>query len=110
MTMDNTEAIRTLNDEFRKTFRGGRVLVTQGINALPPIDVAEIMKMVSQFNSFKAGDDPYKEHDFGAFDYKGNKIFFKIDYYDTNYEYASEDPADPSKTNRVLTVMLANEY
>ena len=108
--MSNTEAIRKLNDEFRKTFRGGRVLVTQGINALPSADVAEIMKMVSQFNTFEEGDDPYQEHDFGAFDYKGNRIFFKIDYYDTNYEYASEDPADPSKTNRILTVMLAEEY
>jgi len=108
--MSNTEAIRKLNDDFRKTFRGGRVLVTQGINALPPADVTEVMKMVSQFNTFEPGDDPYQQHDFGAFDYKGNRIFFKIDYYDTNYEYASEDPADPSKTNRVLTVMLAEEY
>ena len=38
------------------------------------------------------------------------KIIWKIDYYDKEYEYASEDPADITKTNRVLTVMLADEY
>ena len=52
-------------------------------------------------------NDPYGEHDFGSFDYKGQKIFWKIDYYDLNYEYMSENPADPTITNRVLTIMLA---
>ena len=44
------------------------------------------------------------------FDYKGQKIFFKVDYYDLNYEYMSENLADPAISNRVLTIMLADEY
>ena len=55
-------------------------------------------------------NDPYNEHDFGSFDYKDEKIFWKIDYYDKNYQYLSEDPANPNLTNRVMTVMLASEY
>ena len=45
-----------------------------------------------------------------AFDFKGKKIFWKIDYYDRNFEFASPDAANPELTNRVLTVMYANEY
>lgn len=35
---------------------------------------------------------------------------FKIDYYDLELEYGSEDPADPEQTVRVLTVMLPSDY
>ena len=62
------------------------------------------------FDSFTEDNDPHGEHDFGAFDFKDERIFWKIDYYDAACEYGCEDPADPSKTTRVLTIMLASEY
>ena len=102
--------IATLNDNFRKTFTGGRVLVTAGIDSLPADDVANIMLLVQNFTDFTPDNNPYGEHDFGSFMYNGNKIFWKIDYYDLNNEYLSENPADPSVTNRVLTIILADEY
>ncbi len=46
----------------------------------------------------------------GSFDLAGDKLFSKIDYYDSTLEFGSDDPADPSKTTRVLTLMLAVEY
>ena len=99
--------IKTLNDNFRKTFIGGRVMLTSGIRAKTQDEIAEILEKVRSFDNFTTANDPYGEHDFGSFDYKGQKIFFKIDYYDLNYEYMSENPADPTITNRVLTIMLA---
>lgn len=102
--------IATLNDTFRKTLSGGRVILTCGINAMSQDDVVQILSRVRSFNDFTPDNDPYNEHDFFCFDYKGNNIFCKIDYYDRNLQYLSEDPADVSKTIRVMTVMLADEY
>ena len=102
--------IATLNDKFRKSFIGGRVMLTAGINALPADDVAEILSRVRNFNDFTTANDPYSERDFGSLNYKGQRIFWKIDYYDRNLQYLSEDPADVSKTIRVMTIMLAEEY
>lgn len=99
--------IKTLNDNFRKIFIGGRVMLTSGIRAKTQDEIAEILEKVRSFDNFTTANDPYGEHDFGSFDYKGQKIFWKIDYYDLNYEYMSENPADPTITNRVLTIMLA---
>ena len=36
-----------------------------------PQDVATILNKVRTFKDFNEGDDPYGEHDFGAFDLKG---------------------------------------
>ncbi len=101
--------IKTLNDTFRQTFTGGRVMLTAGINAKSQDDIAKILSEVRNFNHFTKDNDPYNEHDFGSFDYKGEKIFWKIDYYDKNYQYLSEDPSNPNITNRVLTIILASE-
>lgn len=101
--------IKTLNDNFRQTFICGRVMLTAGINAKSQDDVANILSMVRDFNKFTPDNDPYGEHDFGSFDYKGDKIFWKIDYYDKNYQYLSENPSNPNITNRVMTIMLADE-
>ena len=50
------------------------------------------------------------EHDFGSLDVDGETIFFKIDYLAPGGSLHSEDPADPTKTERVMTIMLASEY
>ncbi len=102
--------IAILNDNFRKTFIGGKVLLTAGIATMNSEDKVNIVSLVQNFDNFTTANDPYGEHDFFSIDYKGNKIFAKIDYYDLNYEYMSENPADPTITNRVLTIMLADEY
>ena len=102
--------IATLNDKFRKSFIGGEVLLSAGIAAMSSEDKANIISMVQNFNDFTHSNDVYGEHDFLSIDYKGNKIFAKIDYYDLNYEFMSENPANPDITNRVLTILLSCEY
>ena len=106
------ERIRDLNDGFRKTLDPalGRVMLTAGVDALPGDVRATAIQKVAAFDNFAVGNDPHGEHDFGSFDLAGDKFFWKIDYYDLKLEFGSDDPADPSKTTRVLTLMLAAEY
>jgi hypothetical protein len=83
---------------------------TSGIDALP-IDVqAMILDKVRTFSDFNEDNDPRGEHDYGSFDAAGHRVLWKIDYYDEPLEGHSEDKADPERTRRVLTIMLASEY
>lgn len=102
--------IQVLNDFFRRTFLGGKIVVTAGVAELPLDVKARVLLQVQSFADFDADNDPYSEHDFGAFAVAGDEFFWKIDYYDALCEFGSDDPADPEKTTRVLTIMLAAEY
>jgi len=84
--------------------------MTPGIAALGPEIVQRLVQAIATFDDFCLANDPHGEHDFGTFESDGVEIFFKIDYYDTNLEFGSPDPADPAVTNRVITLMLADEY
>ncbi len=103
--------IAVLNDLCRTAMGvGGRLVQTSGICALPLKDQSAIREKVETFDAFTPDNDPHGERDFGAFDHDGERIFWKIDYYDTTLTKGSEDPSDPKQTIRVLTIMLASEY
>jgi hypothetical protein len=104
------DVIRVLNDNFRATFIGGRVVMTLAVNELPLDSRARLILAVQSFNAFTKDNDPHHEHDFGTVEVDGETYFFKLDYYSLDLRFGSEDPADPSKTTRVLTIMRADEY
>lgn len=110
MNEDKAAQIRALNDRLRKTGQGGTILHTNGIHALGPEMMSEIVRGMIDFDDFGPNNDPYKEHDFGALTIGANRIFWKIDYYGSDMDSGSPDTADPSVTKRVLTIMLAKEY
>jgi hypothetical protein len=107
---ERTKRIRDLNDEFRRTGEGGRIVTTAGVRGMRSDRMPSVVAMVRGFRDFNADNDPNGEHDFGAFGLFGVRFFWKIDYYDSEMKFGSEDPSDPSKTTRVLTIMLAEEY
>ncbi|MDA4845244.1 DUF3768 domain-containing protein [Hoeflea poritis] len=104
------EQIRELNDRFRKTGLGGTVMLTHGIASLPEEDQVAIVGAVQRFDGFTRENDPYGEHDCAAVETGRHRVFFKIDYYNPELTHHSDDPTDPEKTMRVLTIMLPEEY
>ena len=80
---DKTSKIRDLNDALRRRdVQHGIIVMTSGISAKGDAFVAKAMRGVAEFDAFDADCDPYCEHDFGALTIQGEKIFFKLDYYD----------------------------
>lgn len=122
--LTRAERIARLNDLARRAMGLACVVVsTEGIRALPAADQSRLRELVETFDAFTPDNDPYGERDFGAI-YQGVDgiwsalrpvdvavtVFWKIDAYDRDLRFGSEDPADPAVTRRVLTIMLASEY
>lgn len=99
-----TTTIAMLNDKFRKNGQG--ITVTQGVQVLD--DLIGLINEIRRFDDFNEDNDPYQEHDFGTVYWLGEKVFWKIDCYDSTLSYG-EDPLSP-KCQRVMTLMLASEY
>src|SRR6266404_53621 len=110
MANTTTEQIRALNDELRKNLSGGLAVITPGVAALGPEAVERIVKTIAVFDDFCHANDPHEEHDFGTFEVDGHRLFFKIDYFDSTLTCHSPDPSDAGVTERVITIMLAEEY
>jgi hypothetical protein len=109
--MSPQASLAAMNDLLRTSFMTGRVLITRGIQMLPDDIRANVLARVRDFKDFTPENDPYGEHDFGVLVVEGaGTVYFKIDYYDLTLEYGSDNPLDPTKTTRVLTIMLAEEY
>lgn len=105
------QRIRRLNDMLRKGLtEQSSVVVTAGIKTEGDTFFRRAVGAVMTFDTFNEDNDPHGEHDFGAFEIDGQKLFFKIDYFDPELERHSDDAADPACTHRVLTIMLASEY
>lgn len=110
LAAEHPHQVRDLNDAFRRSFPGGRVVVTAGVQALTELNRAWILEAVRGFDRFDTDNDPHGEHDFNAVEVGRLRCFWKIDAYDLSLAFASPNPADPAVTVRVLTVMLAGEY
>ena len=104
-----TARIAALNDELRQHLERGTAVITLGVAALGEETVAHIINTIEAYDDFCHANDPHEEHDFGAFDIEGQRVFFKIDYYDKALTMHSPDPSDPAVTQRVITIMLAAE-
>ena len=103
--------IADLNDLLRTTFLTGKVVFTEGIRMLSDFDRSRVVEEVQSYRSITPDNEPYGEHDFGTIQIAGiGGVLWKIDYYDPSYRFGSDDPSDPTRTRRVLTIMLAEEY
>lgn len=105
-----THRIRNLNDAFRRNMTSGQWMLTRGVAEKGAPFVADAVRRIRDFDAFTEANDPYGEHDFGAFYLDGEHLFWKIDYYDASLSCGSEAPECVEATCRMLTLMLASEY
>ena len=123
MTNPTANIIASQNDAFRQCIASslateappnapdGSVVMTQRVSTLDVAEQVSLLLVVRNYSSFDSDNDPHGERDFGAMDLHGAKWFWKIDYYaNANCDSGSEDPSDPAKCYRVLTIMHASEY
>jgi Protein of unknown function (DUF3768) len=108
----SSQKIAEINDHFRSQLDTslGKTIGTEQVNHLDKEKCTELVKLITEFSDFNEDNDPCGEHDFGSVVVAGEKYFWKIDYYDLNYEYGSADPANTAVTKRLLTVMHSSEY
>ena len=114
----NSDQIAKQNDAFRSTMISTsrhKVVFTKSVGELDPLVLDVLLKKVRGFatddypeTKFSYDNDPHQEHDFGKVRLGLIDYFWKIDYYDTNWEYGV-DPYEESP-NRLLTIISADEY
>jgi hypothetical protein len=110
MSITDTDRIRLLNDQLRQNLSGGVAVITTGIAAFGAEAVERLVKTIAIFDDFCTANDPHEEHDFGSFRFDDVDVMFKIDYFDKSLNFHSPDAADPAVTERVITIMRADEY
>jgi len=102
--------VSLLNDQFRRSFKGGRVVVSPGVEALPKADLIAVLQKVKEFDGFIPAFDPSDERDFGVFEHNGERYLFQINYYTKDMAGRSTDPGDIDKTVRILNIKKALGY
>ena len=124
---EQTARIARLNDLARSAMGVACTAVaTVGFRSLPEADQSRVRELIETFDAFTEDNDPHGERDFGTIYQLGDgrwtterprlredereRVFWKLDYYDRQMQFASEDAANPAVTRRVLTIMLADEY
>ena len=124
---DQTARIARLNDQARQAMGVACTTVaTVGFRSLSDADQSSVRELIETFDAFDEDNDPHGERDFGTIyqladgrwtterprvpEDERERVFWKLDYYDRQMEFASDDAADPAVTRRVLTIMLSDEY
>lgn len=119
--------IARLNDLARQAMGVAcTVVATVGFRSLSDADQSRVRELIETFDAFTEDNDPHGERDFGCIYQLGDgrwtterprvredereRVFWKLDYFDRDLQFASEDAANPDITRRVLTIMLADEY
>ena len=106
------------NDAFRTSVTAsvkapgvppGKLVMTAGIAAQSGEFRAALIGALIAFDAFDTDSDPYGLHEMGVLKIEGESVWFKFDFYDENFEYGSEAPADPARTRRVLTLLFPSE-
>jgi hypothetical protein len=124
---EQTARIARLNDMARRAMGiACTAVATVGFRSLPEADQSQVRELIETYDAFDEDNDPHGERDFGTIYQLGDgrwtterprvredereRVFWKLDYYDRELMFGSEDAANPAVTRRLLTIMLSDEY
>ena len=107
---ERTRKLRRLNDYLRQTRKGGKYVLSGELGDLDENIQFSIFVRIAYYSHLNGENDAQNEHNSGWVNLgDGEKIIWKIDYFDLNMKNASPDPSDSNVTRRVLTAMLSIE-
>jgi hypothetical protein len=113
--VDRIEVIARLNDRARLGLDPtARIVITRTCLATfcNPDTIDAVVVQAQLFAAFRrcsfSADSP--ERDFAAINFRDRKVWMKVDYYDADLTFGSEDPANAAITTRVLTILLPEDY
>ena len=109
------------NDQFRRrkclgakttVQLQGLIVMTHALAAMDPLFVHQARITIGRLHVFEADNDPDGFHDFGSVEIDGQKVWFKVDMYETGSgkRYGAERPDNPVMTERVMTLMLPSDW
>jgi len=104
-----SEEIARENDLFRSTMIESshhKIILTAEV--LESKYREEIITAVRSYRKFNADNDQYGEHDFGQVTVGQDQFYFKIDYYDKEFEFGVDPYEGP--VSRMMTIMSVYEY
>lgn len=112
--LDDVQTIARPNDRVRQGLdRTTRITMTANLlgqlsNGAPEGQLyAQAAALRSVKSCIFSEDSP--ERDMAFIDINGVRAYFRIDYYDLQLRYGSDDPANPEVTCRVLTIMAPED-
>jgi len=104
-TVLNRAKIVELNDQLRTTFQGGQVRMLSSAYQLDARLCGRALCVMSRSTRF----DPNGEHDWGRFIFAGYAFEWIVEYHSRDATGLSPDPANPTKTSRVLTLSAVDD-
>ena len=114
MSDEKRDRIRDLNDAFRWSLveppAKGKLYMTAGVAAHGEPFGIRVVAAIALFDAFK-DLDPRGLHDMVRVMVDGVIVYGKIDYFaQADPDLGSEDPSDEAITERVMTILLPEEY
>jgi hypothetical protein len=107
-----SEEIAIKNDEVRRNLgRGAKSTFSQSVSWLYKTDkdsFIELIHKVRSFDKFDIGNNPHGERDYGKIEHNGKSYMFKIDYYDSSFEWGADPYTEDYQT--LITILEASEY
>ena len=107
---NKAQQIRALKDDLRQHLIGGGAVITPGIAPLAEKPSTGLSKQSLGMMASVTATTRTENMTLGHSKPKGKRSFSRCDYYDKALAAHSPDPANSSVSERVITIMLAQEY